>query len=197
MILILAVAAGLLTGLLRASLTGRRLQVSDLRLMWLVPAAFLPQFFVFGLPSLRGLPDTLVAATLVSSQFLLLIFAWANRNHPGFWFLALGLTLNLAVIALNGGFMPISPETIARLVPDAGPGDWRIGERLGTSKDIVLPYNSMKLWLLSDRFLLPDWVSYRVAFSLGDILIAAGAFWFFLAHSGEQQPASERLIDGG
>jgi hypothetical protein len=187
LILLLAVAAGLLAGLLRARITGRRLQGPDLRLMWLVPVAFLPQFIVFGLPTLQKLPDAVIAAILVSSQFLLLVFAWANRKHPGFWLLTLGLTLNLAVIALNGGFMPISPETVARLVPGAGPGDWQIGERLGTSKDLVLPYSSMRLGWLSDRFLLPDWFSYRVAFSLGDILIAAGSFWFFVARAAEQQ----------
>ena len=147
--------------------------------MWLVPVAFIPQFLVFGLPSLQQLPDALVAGILVSSQFLLLVFACANCRHPGFPILLLGLALNLAVILLNGGYMPISPEILARVVPGAEPDTWQTGERLGMSKDILLPYSSMKLGWLSDRFLFPDWVSYRVAFSFGDILIAAGAFWFF------------------
>jgi hypothetical protein len=197
LVLLLAVLAGLLAGLLRAALTRRRLDIPEMHRMWLVPVAFLPQFFVFGLPALQQLPDALVAGILVSSQFLLMVFACANRRHPGFPVLLLGLALNLAVILLNGGFMPISPEILARVVSDAGPGTWQTGERLGMSKDILLPYSSMKLGWLSDRFLLPDWMAYRVAFSFGDFLIAAGAFWFFAAgREGKQSQSAElwRLI---
>ena len=41
--------------------------------------------------------------------------------------------------------MPISPEILARVVPGAEPDTWQTGERLGMSKDILLPYSSMKL----------------------------------------------------
>jgi len=44
---------------------------------------------------------------------LLLVFCWINRRVTGVWLLALGLTLNLLVIAANGGFMSISPQTAA------------------------------------------------------------------------------------
>ena len=72
--------------------------------------------------------------------------------------------------------MPISPENVSRLVPDAIPGSWQIGSRLGTGKDIVLAVDQTRLWWLSDRFLLPL-PGRDVAFSLGDVLIAAGAFY--------------------
>jgi hypothetical protein len=147
-------------------------------LLWLVPIAFLPQLFAFQLPATQKLiPDNLAALGLVISQLLLLVFAWANRNQPGFWMLGLGLLLNLAVIALNGGLMPISPETVTRLAPNAPPEAWHVGERLGTGKDIVIPEADMHLSWLADRFLLPDWTPYRVAFSLGDVFISVGAFW--------------------
>jgi hypothetical protein len=178
LILLAAVIAGFLAGLVRAWLTGRRLRPPDLKLLWLAPAAYLPQFLAFQLPATRrAIPDDLAALALVSSQMLLLVFAWVNRRQPGFWMLGLGLLLNLAVITLNGGLMPISPETVTRLAPDAPPGAWQIGERLGNTKDLVLPVAEMRFGWLSDRFLLPDWLPYRVAFSLGDVLIALGAFW--------------------
>lgn len=177
-ILLLAVGAGLLAGIVRAWRGGYRLAVPNLRLVWLVPVAFFPQWLVFYLPATRKLiPDDLAAAVLVSSQALLLIFAWFNRDQPAFWALSLGLALNLLVITLNGGLMPISPDTVVRLVPGALPSAWQVSHRLGTGKDIVLPVAATRLWWLSDRFLLPPWFPYQVAFSLGDILIAAGAFW--------------------
>lgn len=179
MILLLAVAAGWLAGLSRAWHGGRRLASPSLRWFWLVPVAFLPQWLAFYLPTTRRLiPDNLAAAALVGSQAFLLVIAWFNRSQPGFWALGLGLALNLLVIALNGGFMPISPETLSRLVPDALPDAWQIGRRLGSGKNVILPIAATRLWWLGDRFLLPKWFPYRAAFSLGDVFIAGGAFWF-------------------
>jgi hypothetical protein len=150
----------------------------NLRLVWLVPVAFVPQWLTFYLPATRKLiSDDLAAAVLIGSQTFLLVFAWLNRSQPGFWALGLGLALNLLVIALNGGLMPTSPETVARLVPDALPGAWRVGRRLGSGKDVVLPIATTRLWWLGDCFVLPTWFPYQVAFSLGDVFIAGGAFW--------------------
>ena len=183
MILLVAVVAGLLAGLARARHGRRPLRVPDLRLVWLALVAFLPQMVVFYLSAGSRLPaDSLAAAALVSSQGALLIFAWLNRKQPGFWALGLGLALNLLVITLNGGLMPISPETAGRLMPDAAPDVLQVGHRLG--KDIVLPAAATRLEWLADRFLLPSWLPYRVAFSLGDVLIALGAFWLLWAMGG-------------
>jgi hypothetical protein len=203
-ILLLAVAAGLPAGLARAWWGGRQLTPPSLRLAWLVPVAFLPQWLTFYLPATRKLiPDGLAAAALISSQILLLIFAWFNRNQAGFWALGLGLTLNLLVIALNGGLMPISPDIVARLAPEAPPGAWQIGRRLGTGKDIVLPVPTTQLWWLSDRFLLPWWFPYRAAFSLGDVLIAVGALWLLWTmgdgaeNGGQVQDKRDEIVSYG
>lgn len=178
MILLWAVILGLLAGSIRAWVGGRRLISPNLRLAWLVPVAFVPQLLVFYIPAIAGIwADNIVATGLVTSQILLVIFAWVNRRQPGFWLLGLGLALNMLVIVLNGGLMPISPETVTKLLPNATPDTWEIGSRLGRSKDIVLPITETRLWLLSDRFLLT--LPNRVAFSLGDVLVATGAFWLF------------------
>jgi hypothetical protein len=188
LILLLAVVAGLLAGQARAWSGGRHLSAPSLRLVWLVPVAFLPQWLAFFLPATRRLiTDNLAAVVLVGSQFLLLIFAWRNRHQPGFWALGLGLALNLLVITLNGGLMPISPQTVARLGPDVPSETWQVGGRFGTSKDVILPSTDTRLGWLSDRFLLPTWFPYRVAFSLGDVFIAGGAFWFLWMLGGDRQ----------
>jgi hypothetical protein len=180
LILLLAVLAGLLAGWMRARVGKRPLQASELEVWWLAVLAFLPQFFAFYLPATRPhVPDLLAALALVSSQALLLAFTLANFRQPGFWIMGVGLVLNLTVILLNGGLMPISPETIDRLYPALQP-DWEIGRRFGSGKDIVLPFNDTILGWLSDVFVI-SFIGRKIAFSLGDIFISAGVFWFLWA----------------
>ncbi|MCB0153955.1 MAG: DUF5317 domain-containing protein [Anaerolineae bacterium] len=182
-LLLLAVAAGLLAGLGRAWWGGRRLQFPALRLEWLVLVAVIPQVSAFYLPVVRDIfSDWVVAIGLVTSQLCLLTFVWLNRRQPAFWLMGLGLFLNFLVITLNGGFMPISPEMASRLVPTVLPEAWAIGSRFGTSKDIILPIHETQLWVLSDRFFWSTpFTSYRVAFSLGDVGIALGVFLWLWA----------------
>lgn len=171
------VAAGLLAGLGRAWWARQPVSLPSLRSLWVLALAFPPQLLVFYLPATRQLiPDNLAPIVLVGTNTLLLLFTWVNRDKPGFRLLGLGLLLNLAVIVLNGGLMPISPETVSRVAPLARPGAWQVGWRFGNGKDIILPTASTQLWVLSDQLLLPSWFPYQVIFSIGDILIAAGAF---------------------
>ncbi len=127
---------------------------------------------------------------LVGSQILLLVFVWFNWKKPGFWLLGAGLLLNFLVIFLNGGFMPISPETVRNLYPGLPQTSWAIGQRLGNGKDLVLLPANTHLGMLSDRFLLPGWVNYAVAFSIGDVLIALGAFWLLWTLGGQRNETS-------
>lgn len=185
MILLLAVAAGLLAGMGRAWARGSEITAPALRWPWLVWVALVPQLLAFYLPwAGRWLPDALAPLILVGSQLLLLVFAWANRRQAGIWLLGLGLFLNLLVIVLNGGLMPIRPHVVMALIPQAPPGAWQVGERLGAGKDIVLPEEATRLPWLSDYFLLPAWSPRRAAFSLGDVIIASGAFWFLWSLGG-------------
>jgi hypothetical protein len=183
-VLILAVVAGLAAGWIRARYRGGELDPPALKWVWLVLLAFLPQLLVFFLPvTYRHFSDAMASATLIGSQLLLLLFAWINRSHTGFLALGIGVGLNLLVISLNGGLMPISPETLGALYPVLPEGWNEVGARLGSNKNILLPESTTQLAILSDRFLLPAWFPNRVAFSLGDLFIALGAFRFLWSSS--------------
>jgi hypothetical protein len=123
---------------------------------------------------------------------ILVLFVWYNRHLQGFWLLALGLLLNLAVIATNGGLMPISPETL-RIVHNMQAEEVIDGRAFG-SKSIVLPVEETRLEWLADRFTVPDQLPIQFAFSLGDVFLAAGAFWALWAGGAvRRQPASTVL----
>ena len=181
MILLSALLAGWLSGLACARWQKRPYQIPTIKYLWLAFVAFLPQLLAFYLPATRTwIPDILAAASLLISLVLLLVFAWTNRNLAGMWLLMAGLVLNLAVILANGGFMPISPATAARLIPADAVEAMHVGSRFGFGKDVLLLPEDTRLAWLSDRFLLPAWFFYHVAFSLGDIFIASGIFWLLL-----------------
>jgi hypothetical protein len=188
MILLTAVVAGLIAGIIRAKVKGRQLRSIVLRLEWLAFIAFLPQIIAFQLPFTRGaITDQWARVFLVSSQALLLIFTFFNLNQAGLSVMGLGLALNLLVILLNGGLMPISPEVLERFFPGGAGRIWQIGERVLASKDIVLPKDQTTLWFLSDRLTFPEWIPLHVAFSVGDIFIWIGAFLLLWSLGGESR----------
>ena len=178
MILVAAVLIGVVAGLIRSRIGKREYRFYELNAPILVLIAFIPQFFGFVLPTTRVLiSDQLAAILLVSSLILLLIFCTLNLKKLSFIPIIGGFLCNFLVIVLNGGLMPISPETIHKLIPNASEGLWTLGNRLGNGKDIVLQTSQTVLPFLSDRFVTPQWLNYPVAFSLGDIFISAGVIW--------------------
>jgi hypothetical protein len=177
-ILLTAVLAGALFGSICAWRANEAWRYPEFKYPLLVAIAFLPQILAFYLPLTRGLfSDCLASGCLIGSQVMLMGFCLVNIRLPGMPILAGGLLLNLAAIIANDGFMPISLDTAAQLIPGTLLDNLTLGKRLGVgSKDILLPAEQVVLPWLADRFLLPKWFPYQFAFSLGDILIAAGAF---------------------
>jgi hypothetical protein len=176
-ILLAALGLGLLAGWGRTRWHKQPYRTPEFVLLWLVPAAFLPQLVVAYLPtSDRIVPAWLVPTILPASLLVFLAFTWLNRRLPGMPILMTGLILNLLVISANGGWMPISPDTASHLKGGAPLEATSIGSRFG-QKDVLLLPEDTRLEFLSDRFLFPKWVPYQVAFSLGDFLVAIGVFW--------------------
>jgi len=176
MILWFALGAGLLVGIGVSLWQRHPYRPPVLQQTWLVFVGFLPQFLAIYFPNTRLLfPDWLAAICVLVSLSVLLIFSWLNRRLPGMPVLMAGLILNLAVIAINGGFMPINMQTAQRLVGAERAASLEYGNRFGY-KDILLPRNETRLEWLADRYLPPEWFPYQVAFSLGDVFIGAGVF---------------------
>jgi hypothetical protein len=196
MILLLAIAAGWLFGLIRAWMRGGSYRLPELSHSWLVALAVLPQLLAFQIPvTSRWFSQPAAAATLVASQLALLAFIWLNRRQSGMLLLGLGLACNLLVIALNGGLMPISPETVQALFPGVPLSAWELGARPGWSKNILLPVGDTNLAWLSDSILLPAWFPWSRALSPGDLLVALGACWLLLGESSPRPTVSCTAAD--
>jgi hypothetical protein len=177
MILLVALLLGLLAGWGGALWRKLPYRAPELKHVWLVPLALLPQVLVTFVPANTGAGALGAAsAALPFSLLIFLAFVWLNRNLPGMPILLVGLILNLLVISANGGWMPISPQTAGHLPGGVDAGELPAGVRFG-EKDILLATESTRLEFLADRFLLPPWMHYATAFSAGDILVAVGVFW--------------------
>lgn len=162
--------------------------------MELALLAFLPQAFVFFIPQTgRFVSNQWAALILPVSLGILVLFVWYNRHLQGMWLLALGLLLNLAVITTNGGLMPISPETLT--VVHGKQAEEFIDSRDFGSKGIVLPAEETRLEWLADRYTLPDQLPIQFAFSLGDIFLAAGAFWVLWIGGAGHHPAARAVLE--
>ena len=175
MILVLAVVLGLTASLVRHR---RRAldQIAAISLHW-APLALLA--VALQVPLLRAPAGPIQELRVEQALFLLshvvlLALVWRNRRQVSILILGLGVLCNLAVIAANRGFMPISPETLAQINPGSTLEQWPGGIHYGYSKDIILPQGQTWLWALSDILILPPPFPWPTAFSLGDLFIAAG-----------------------
>ncbi len=163
-----AVVAGLLIGWLRGGSLAA-LGNARIRALWLVLPAFAVELYLaVGLG--RDVPWWVLPLHL-GANALLLGVVLLNRRMPGMALLALGLVLNLVVIAANGGLMPVSTELWAArhaAEPVA------IGQHPPQTKDIVLPHDQARLWWLGDVLALPEGSPVRLIASAGDLVIAVG-----------------------
>ncbi len=104
--------------------------------------------------------------------------------------IGLGLLLNFAVIMLNGGFMPITPEALIQTGYDSYAPQLETGYRVARTKNIVMEPGEARLWFLSDILVLPRPFPIPSVVSVGDVVIAAGVFFFLREPMFRKAPVS-------
>jgi hypothetical protein len=164
-IVVLVIVVALLRG---GSL--RNIAAVQLRWLPLVIAGYALQLLIFT-PFARS--PLVVFATLpiyVLSLALLAIWVAANWRIPGMALIAIGLALNVAVIAANSGHMPVLPEG-ARL---AGQYEALAADDPRTSKHLLMEREQVQLWLLSDIIVIPRGVPGASVLSIGDLALTVG-----------------------
>lgn len=178
MFLLLAVLAGLLMALLRGG-TLRDIASLPIRGRGAILVALLMQLPVLYLPAEKASGHlNLERGLLLLSYLLILGIVWINRRLPGFRAIGLGLLLNLTVMMANGGYMPIQPGVLESFGHQHMATRMESGYRVLHSKAILLMREETRLWILSDIFAFDLPLLPPMAFSPGDVLIAAGAFVF-------------------
>ena len=116
----------------------------------------------------------IVAQALQGAGYLLALAAlWHNRRHPWSLPVLIGLGLNAAVIALNGGRMPVAPDALARLWRGLDPA----GAVIGLDARHVIAGPGARLAMLGDTIALGVGRAGVIA-SPGDLLMALGVGGF-------------------
>ncbi|RJQ32880.1 MAG: hypothetical protein C4589_00095 [Peptococcaceae bacterium] len=146
----------------------------ELKQPWLILTALLLQVMIFSpLGSRFSLP---VPYIYIFSYFLIIFFIILNINIKSFIIIGTGMLSNFLAITANGGYMPAkiehlqyfsSPETIELLK-----------KGMASNNSIMLTEHS-KLSFLADIYYLPPDLPLANVFSIGDVIIAAGAFILF------------------
>jgi len=178
-VILIALCLALLLGLM--ALGGRASDLTHVQVKWgwLAPLAFLMQAYLIFFPAERA-GDVLSPRSLllVASHVLLFVVIWQNRHLSGIKVIGLGLLLNSLVMIVNGGFMPITPETLVQIGYDGNASQLETGYIVGRTKNVVAEPGEASLWFLSDVMVIPRPFPIPTALSLGDLLIVLGVFFF-------------------
>lgn len=169
MILFLVLALSLVIALVRG---GKLDYLAQLNFRWtgLILAGFLIQVLIFS-DFWQGNSDTspLTPFVYLLSLVILLVALGINFRLPGLPLMTLGFGCNFLAIAANGGYMPSlnsAREVAGRVTLAAGQ---IVSNSIGVGPETRLVF-------LGDILAIPHDFIFPNVFSIGDALIAAGAF---------------------
>jgi hypothetical protein len=176
MVFLVVVAVAVLLGLVRGGSLGA---LADLRLRgtYLVFAAIAIQVAAFPSGMLPwSVGDRLASVLWLGSYVLLGAAVVANRALPGVVLIGIGRLSNVVAIVTNGGRMPALPSAAA-----------------GAGMEAPAHNNSVtdaapNVSLLVDRWAAPEWLPLANVYSVGDVILALGAFVLVLVTMGARPP---------
>ena len=161
LVLFFALATAMLRG-------GRLVNLGDIQLTawWLLFVSFGLQIGTRWLPDASWAESTGLAMVLISFLLLMILVA-LNRSKPGMWLVGVGVLMNFAVIAVNGG-MPVL----------AGAAEVASGFTV-TEPDLSGSFKHVLLGESSRLTFFADVIPLRVigigeVISIGDIFLALG-----------------------
>jgi hypothetical protein len=134
----------------------------ELSAVWLLPVALAVQVLIISV-----FPDEeswLLPAAHTVSYGIILAFLVANRAHMGLRLVGLGVAMNAAAIAANGGVMPANDFALDLAGRSGSTGEFMNSAFVGDAK----------LAFLGDIFAWPDPLPLHNVFSPGDVSILVG-----------------------
>jgi len=174
MLFILSAILGIIIGLL---LKGdiKKLDGSDLKGIYVPIIAFSIEIVLFTLVRKGIIERGLITYIFYLLQFILIfIFAYLNRQNKAIVTIAIGFLLNALAIFLNGGAMPVNPDSAvaAGLYPSK--------DNINITKEglYVLQNEKTLFWFLGDIIPVKFIRSYVV--SIGDVFICIGVIYYII-----------------
>ena len=107
------------------------------------------------------------------SYVVLIFFAIVNLPRPGFLIIGLGLLLNFLPIVANGGLMPVTAVSLAKIDQLHRIDGRTEGDAIPRTKNVLKNKDDAKFYVLSDRLVFDNPV-YVPILSIGDLVIGTG-----------------------
>jgi len=143
----------------------------------LVLLPLLIQLAIFPLVSERPLFPYAMVPLHILSYVILGVWLLINLRTLPLLVIGVGGGLNLLVVGVNDGYMPVSVTALIRTGKTAMAELLRSGDAYG---NVILMSDATRLNLLADTISLPHWVPLAAVFSIGDLLIAIGVAWLIV-----------------
>ena len=180
-LLLASIGAAVVVGWMRGGKLSR-LGEDAFKWWWVVPVVAVVQSLSVSLMTSTSRLNLLNPRPLImiGSYIVLWAVVFWNRQLPGMALVLVGVTLNFIAIAANGGYMPITPQALARI--GAGQLAYRmpLGSVVMGSKDVVLQSDGARFWMLGDNLVIPEPFPWPTAMSIGDAFLAVGVFCYIM-----------------